>query len=286
MNYEKFKITAEEKTALSSLGSDLPHAFIIEGGDPASLKRTANFLAAKIICKSDDAPCGVCRHCFKILNEDHPDVYLSARGKKSKTVVSIDQIRDITHRAYTKPNEADTNVFIFERADEWLRDIQQNSLLKLVEEPPNAVIIFLCKSAMSMLQTIRSRCALIQIKSTEVFDEKSLEAARRIVRGILSSREYELLTAAAAIEDKKSNKAQILAATNAIITEALFLALGRKAATDPELSEELRLRFSQKTITQLRDATEALITNIKQNANSALLSTFLCAEYRRISWQR
>ncbi len=100
--------------------------------------------------------------------------------------------------------------------------------------------------------------------------EDALESAKAIARGILSSREYELLRALNDLTDKEK-QADILLGVKLLLRDALAVLSGGDALTD---SETARL---------LADSSDY---KLKQNININLLTTWLCGEYRRILWQR
>lgn len=79
---------------------------------------------------------------------------------EDKESIGIGEVNNLAEWAFRKNEEI--RVLIIERA-ELLTDQAQNSLLKLVEEPPeNILVIFICKNPNLILTTILSRCLVIK----------------------------------------------------------------------------------------------------------------------------
>ena len=139
------------------------HIFI----GPARVGKTtlALDLARAANCLAEDAerrPCSACNQCARVAAELHPDVRVIGLEKaptgRLRTLISIDQVRDMQRETSLLPYEGRSRVFIFESAEK-LSDEAANSLLKTLEEPPESVlIILLVNNADSVLPTILSRC--------------------------------------------------------------------------------------------------------------------------------
>lgn len=82
----------------------------------------------------------------------------------------IADVREIIENAYTV---TDTTCYIFRNADD-MSNAAKNSLLKVVEEPPNkAYFIMTVKNISDMLRTIKSRATCIKM---EPYTEKQLKS--------------------------------------------------------------------------------------------------------------
>lgn len=135
------------------------HAYIVDGAVGIGKLDFALFCASAMLCTESDKPCGVCANCRKIKNGDHPDVFIIGREKTA----AIADVRELIRRASLKPNDADKQIFIVCNAGK-LRDESQNALLKLFEEPPETVAIFLLtESRSSLLPTVLSRGQRIRL---------------------------------------------------------------------------------------------------------------------------
>lgn len=288
MNLSDFKFdgnTAETVENIKKSGR-LPHALLLEGESEAAMS-LAVFLSAYAVCTGENKPCGVCKGCLNALNKTHADIsYISPEASRKSKTVSIDQIRELAKDAYIKPNDGAAKVYIFENADKTLSEVVQNAFLKLLEEPPRGVyFILLCQSSRALLSTIISRCSVINLGGNTEPDSEAVQAAEAIAEGILSPREYELLKALRALESKELCD-DILMCVKLLLFDAAAILSGAKAKQNPMLSKKLAARFTRQKLLDMIELTDSAKYKIKQNININLLTTQLCGEYRRISWQR
>lgn len=188
----------------------LLHAYILAGA-PADTAEKARELAAGALCESAGAkPCRVCRHCRKVFADIHPDVSYVRRlpdttGKLRRDLV-VDQIRALSAEAPVLPNEADCKVYIFPEADA-MNGSAQNAFLKLLEEPPAFVRFLLCTEKPGLLlETVRSRCALLRLGSQTEEDDRETEERARAYLGALHDR-TELLRCCMELEKLDSRQA-------------------------------------------------------------------------------
>lgn len=143
------------KEALASVAR-APGLPVLLCGPQGSGKKTAAMdLAAALLCRSQNAPCGVCPACARFKAGSHPDLHiLPYEGKP----VKIDQVRELRARTFLQPQEAEFKIFIICEADKL--SIQcQNALLKSLEESRSCFFILTCQNREAVLQTVRSRCA-------------------------------------------------------------------------------------------------------------------------------
>jgi DNA polymerase III subunit delta' len=113
----------------------------------------------------------------RIFVQTHPDV-LIIPPDPPQMLVKVDQVRHVIAEIYYKPVEGRERVNIFSVAD-FMKEAA-NSLLKVLEEPPEfATIFLLTENPSALLPTIRSRCMhlrLAPISTAEV--ERYLEKHR------------------------------------------------------------------------------------------------------------
>jgi DNA polymerase-3 subunit delta' len=102
--------------------------------------------------------CGVCLNCRKFAARDFTDV---------KTIVpdgqfiKIEQTRAMASEAQFRPYEGRRRVFILDEAER-LKEQAANSILKTLEEPPEtSLIILITAKPYALLETIRSRCQML-----------------------------------------------------------------------------------------------------------------------------
>ncbi|MDO5558867.1 MAG: DNA polymerase III subunit delta' [Oscillospiraceae bacterium] len=169
--YGNKHITDTLKNMLAS--GRMAHSFLIYGETGLGKKTMAQYLAKMLVCESTIKPCSECRACRNVENKIHPDViYVQHTGKLNG--FSVDTIRNICTDAYVRPNNADVKVYILSDADN-ITVSAQNSLLKLIEEPPEYVyFIFTAVSKNVFLDTIISR--VISMAVSPVADARCMEA--------------------------------------------------------------------------------------------------------------
>ena len=180
----------------------LLHAYIISGPEAVTAQK-AREMAAGALCESAGAkPCGVCRHCRKVLKDIHPDVTYVRRqpdttGKLRKELV-VDQIRTVELDAPILPHEAACKVYILPDADT-MNVFAQNAFLKLLEEPPKFVRFFLCaEKPLQLLETVRSRCATVRLEGEIQADPDAVSHAEKFLAAL--GDEAELLRCCVAME--------------------------------------------------------------------------------------
>jgi len=149
------------------------HAYIINGEDNSGKMMLAEAFAMALQCEEGGPePCGTCRSCRQAKERNQPDIIFIGQDemmeeKKTKSI-SVDDIRTLLNNDIViKPYSSKYKIYIVDHAEKM--NVQaQNALLKTIEEPPAyGVILLLTSNADSFLQTIRSRCILLNIKTVE-----------------------------------------------------------------------------------------------------------------------
>ena len=113
----------------------------------------------------------------RVLVQTHPDV-LIVPPDPPQLLIKLGQVRTMIQRAQYLPAEARAKVFVVTSAA-FMKEAA-NSLLKLLEEPPDYVhIILLAENLGELLPTIRSRCAVAHLGALPVEEIAALLAARR-----------------------------------------------------------------------------------------------------------
>lgn len=138
-----------------SLGKGRVSHFYLISGPAGSGKHTlARLLAAAILCRGADKPCGTCSPCRKAMKNEHPDL-ITVEDREHKNI-PVKLVRDIRDDMFIRPNESDYKIYLFAQD---LGMEGQNALLKVLEEPPKyGVFILLTDNPEKMLPTVRSRC--------------------------------------------------------------------------------------------------------------------------------
>ncbi|MCX5736099.1 MAG: DNA polymerase III subunit delta' [candidate division NC10 bacterium] len=160
-------------------GGRLAQAYCFAGPPGAGKRTTALALAQAVNClapaTAGPAPdaCGTCRSCRRIAAGQHPDVILVT--PQEKTVITIEQVRDLAARANLRAYEGNVKVWILDPADQ-MQEPAANAFLKTLEEPAGRSLFILVTTAFTaLLATIRSRCQEVR------FDPLGDEALRTIL---------------------------------------------------------------------------------------------------------
>ena len=148
----------------------LAHAYLLVGPRHVGKMTLALNLAQALDCEAAERPCGVCDSCQKIASAKHADVQvigLTQNGDlaetRSRTEISIDQIREMQHSSNLPPFEGRYKVFIIDGA-EFLSSEAANCLLKTLEEPVDRVVFILLTANDRLLPTtVVSRCQRLEL---------------------------------------------------------------------------------------------------------------------------
>ena len=141
------------------------HAYIINGGLVAGKKMIAKIFAKALQCEAegDNKPCNKCHSCIQTESGNQPDIIWVRHEKPAS--IGVDDVRDqIISDMLIKPYSSRYKIYIIDEAEK-LTVQAQNALLKTIEEPPAyGIVIFLTTNADIFLQTIISRCVLLDLK--------------------------------------------------------------------------------------------------------------------------
>lgn len=279
-----------EKSISATLQSKrFPHAVIFEGSGVEDRMALAKKTARALVCSSGgEIPCNVCSDCKKALADSHADILIYSVEDKPKAF-KVDIVRDIRSKAYIVPNEADRKVFILENSHTMGVE-GQNAILKILEEPPAYVnFILLCSSKSGFLPTVLSRSAVYNLgetyssESDDLPREKILEAAQGIAKAVTALDDLEIVKAASVFEKDQ----KLLRASLPVIQEIFASALRIKYSADDGCNEfgslpaELSSKLSRRSLLELTDASESLMTSLKLNANHNLMVTAICTKLRK-----
>ena len=118
----------------------ISHFYLISGPAGSGKRTLAKLLAAAILCKGSEKPCGTCSACRKVFGSGHPD-FITVDDPEKKTV-TVGLVRQAREDMYILPNEADHKIYLFPRAQDMGIE-GQNALLKVLEEPPGYGVFLL-----------------------------------------------------------------------------------------------------------------------------------------------
>lgn len=156
-------------------GGTLPHAFLISGPDGSGKMTLAKEICAALNCerRSDigaPLPCHECNTCRRIFSDGFIDVK-TLRKTKDKATIGVGEVRYFREDMFLSATESDYKIYIIDDAEKMTPNAQ-NALLKVLEEPPSNVVIFLLSASDdAILTTIKSRT---QYLAMERFDEAAL----------------------------------------------------------------------------------------------------------------
>lgn len=139
------------------------HAYLFEGIRGVGKMTTAQAFAAALVCEAGTGgdSCGICHACSMCGAGSHPDVRIVENSlygvEKKSDILAVETIRAMKKEIYLKPYIADRKIYILPNADT-MTEQAQNSLLKVLEEPPSyCTLILLCENAGALLPTVMSR---------------------------------------------------------------------------------------------------------------------------------
>ncbi|WP_372722199.1 DNA polymerase III subunit delta' [Immundisolibacter sp.] len=181
--------TAQWETVTSARAAGrLHHALLATGPAGVGKAQFLAALAAWLLCSSPngDQPCGACRACLQNTAGTHPDCavlspdpleraafstypgqrcQMESSRKKPATVISVDQVRELSTRLVTTAHYGHYKLAVLLPADA-LNLAAANALLKLLEEPPdNTVFLLLSQRPAFLPATLRSRCQMLRFSA-------------------------------------------------------------------------------------------------------------------------
>ncbi len=197
----------------------IPHARIFLGRKGSGTLAASLAFAQYVMCedKKDGESCGVCPHCRKAEKMIHPDIHFSYPTVGSKAVstmfskewraavsenpylnlqqwltainaenkqgnITKDECVDIVKKLSLKTFEGNYKILIM-----WLPEFlgkEGNRLLKLIEEPPeNTLFMLIAEDAEKILNTILSRCQVVQFTPLSDEEVKNALTAKGVEAG-------------------------------------------------------------------------------------------------------
>jgi DNA polymerase-3 subunit delta' len=140
--------------------SALPPAYLFVGPSGVGKRATALALAQSLNCLTpgEDA-CDHCAACQRIEKLVHPDIHLlEPQGQ----VIKIDQIRHLQESLSLQAYDARVKVAILDDATK-LTVEAANSLLKMLEEPPDhTLFVLVCQNVGGLPATVLSRTQIVR----------------------------------------------------------------------------------------------------------------------------
>lgn len=265
----------------------LSHALILEGCDEDTRLAAAKEIAAALLCKGENKPCGICDKCRKLKSDNHPDVYFLKKDKKS-SMIKIDPIRELKKKALVFPNDGDKSIFIIVDA-QTMNPQAQNALLKIFEEPSAHVLFILCCSTKSsLLETVISRATCYSLgtdtpsaSSCSPKQEKANTLAKELLSCLVEENEVSFLKKAAALQkDKELLKLCLIEIKDILHDSLIITSASAFLLSEPyDTAKKLSGRLTGEKILRLYTASQELYESCLNNANQNLLLTRLSSVF-------
>ncbi len=274
----------------------LPHSLIVAGPQGAGKYTLALMLAMAVECERQPRElwstgqslasyCGVCHNCVRIaacadlqmlvdtavearealkteadrkdtrvLIQEHPDV-LIVPPDPPQLLIKLGQVRQLIHSAQYLPAEGPRKLFILTAAN-FMKEAA-NSLLKVLEEPPDYVHIILCaENPGELLPTIRSRCATVRLGALAVEELETMLADRR------PEWQPKHRTLVAKLAQGAAGKALSFNLEEYVAARADALLLLRAAVTAPDHSELFKMTETYRAGADGQTKTTALLRTV------------------------
>jgi DNA polymerase-3 subunit delta' len=306
-----------------------PHSLIVAGPRGSGKYTLAVMLAQAVNCQSqpltDGLPdfCGTCANCTRIgdsrnldalveqaveardnmretdkretrvLVQTHPDV-LVVPPDPPQLLIKLGQVRQAIHAAYYRPPAEARRAFTIFTSSAFMKEAA-NSLLKLLEEPPDhTTLILLTENPQELLPTIRSRAIIARLGALPPAEIEALLASRRPE---LNPRDRAL---AARLAEGAIGRALTLDLSAYLASRQDALLILRTALREPDFSSLFRATETyrggadgqQKTVNLLRAlgslvedlllvvaGTPALVRNLDLNAELTRLADGLSVDW-------
>lgn len=174
------KVTEHFKSAIKR--DKISHAYILSGEQGMGKKSLARAFAMTVQCeRGTDEPCMECHSCKQALSGNNPDIRWVTHEKPAS--ISVEDIRvQINQDIVIRPYEYKRKIYIIDEAEK-MTQASQNALLKTIEEPPAyAVLLLLTSNKEMLLQTILSRCVVMDLRPVDSGTiEEYLRTRERVV---------------------------------------------------------------------------------------------------------
>ena len=315
ISFEDFRQQGPEIDALKKQIAEhrLVHAVLITGQPGAGKRTLAWLIATSLMCSSDgDIPCGECDGCRLVLAGEHPDITVIEKGnpispdvQKGRTTIPVEDIREMIRLCSRYAYGGGNRVVLIPDAEN-MTPQAQNSLLKILEEPPrNTFFLMTTSHPEQILTTVRSRCRNIKLipwdenhikkvlLSSGVEEEIAEKAARvsggsignairlssddtywklkdEIVKAFFGNRQRsEVLNISTSWKDRKGTSDQLFDILEDVVRQFLKYRLFHDRKDYPEdYSKEWQRFATEAPLERFTSLTDAIACARKQNASN------------------
>lgn len=294
------KIIADSQERVTKLLASMqrearcPSSMLFTGPEGSGKEIAALGFAAALNCgKGMGWECEGCPACSRVFRLEHPDVHILfplPYGSSEKTLpvimesrrenffnygefgnrarsIGIDLIRGVIERVSMQPYEGmKTVVLVFEAH---LATAQaQNSFLKLLEEPPESVVIVLVTEFPDrLLPTITSRCFKVR------FDHLSPAAVEKIIAGAMGKRDQDAARTAALSEGNLRRAIRLQDDRFRRVSEGAIQAIGAVAGGDEgdiaDLAESMARGLNREEVPEMLEELARNLRVINEEAGES-----------------
>lgn len=268
--------------------NSVPQSVIFAGPEGVGKRAMALALAQAVNCpnQKDGDACGTCPTCTRIMRGDHYDVVLVTNEDGAATI-KIEQLRErVLDAVGYRPFEAQKRVFIIDPADA-MTEAGQDALLKTLEEPPPAAMLFLITAYPdSLLRTVQSRCRRLRFERVEtgpiVEREDDMQAAVNFLLASVDRSVPKRLKASAALATVKGDRrvrealaarleiaGSLLRDVSAIVADEITAVQNRDAGADLRL---LAKSFDQQRIVSAWGVLQRAQQSLDRNASPKIIA--------------
>ncbi len=177
----------KERLGKAIKNGTIPHAFLISGHEGSGKRTLVKEMCAALNCESDDKdaiPCHKCNNCRRIAESNFTDIkYL--KKPDDKATIGVSEVRLFREDMFLSSTESEYKIYVILDAEKMTVNAQ-NALLKVLEEPPKGVVIFLLTaSSDGILTTIKSRAQHIAMQKFEPCDIEKYLKGKGLVPAML-----------------------------------------------------------------------------------------------------
>ena len=161
LDYSDFILSSNSYKIIETDANEnrISHAYLFVSQDENYLMEFAKKLAKLFINLSETE--NKSKNEIRIDNMSHPDVMFYGTSKEN--AIDAERTEEIISKVQVCPFEADKKIFILQNFNS-VSEINQNKLLKVIEEPPkNTIFVLLSTTVSKILVTILSRVKQIEL---------------------------------------------------------------------------------------------------------------------------
>lgn len=268
----------------------LGHAYLFIGKDHKA-EENARELAMAVNCCSPIAgtSCRECLSCQKIKHGNHPDI---VEVEPQGTSLKIEQMREVQKAVAYKHFEGRYKVIILWRAD-LMTEQAGNSLLKILEEPPQKTLfILVAENGDNILPTVVSRCQVIRFgpgghdlaTELDILDDDR-QQIMELVEAVSSIDDLQLLSVADSWQKTREESKKLLEGLALCFREIAVTKItgSNRFTCKPVVFQDMSgSRMTPGKALQAAETVQNSIRLLDQNANLKLVIDVLFLQLKRM----